>query len=83
MDRGGAGWNRWVFNANETTNQRRRIMHEGLMTIGEVAYLFHVSRKTIYRWNSEGTGPKRIRVGSQVFYRTSDIEAFIDAKVQA
>lgn len=54
-------------------------MDEELMTIEEVADLFHVSKKTIYRWNSDGTGPRRVRIGSQVFYRTSDVEAFIES----
>ena len=52
-------------------------MPEKLMTTDDVADLFHVSKKTVYRWNQYGTGPIRIRIGSQIFYRPSDVETFI------
>lgn len=52
-------------------------MHEKLMTVAEVADLFHVSKRTVYNWNNRGTGPRRIKVGSQVFYQASDVSAFI------
>lgn len=54
-------------------------MQDRLMTVDEVAALFHVSKRTVYRWNSEGTGPRRLRVGAQVFFRSTDIESFIAA----
>ncbi len=31
---------------------------------------------TVYRWNSEGTGPRRLRLGKHVRYRLSDVEAW-------
>lgn len=33
---------------------------------------------TVYRMNSEGTGPRRIRVGKHVRYRTADVNRWLD-----
>ena len=33
--------------------------------------------RTVYQWNSRGTGPPRIRVGRHVRYRRADVEAWL------
>ena len=33
---------------------------------------------TVYRMNSNGTGPRRIRVGKHVRYRRADVDAWLD-----
>jgi excisionase family DNA binding protein len=35
---------------------------------------------TVYAMNSNGTGPRRIRVGKHVRYRKSDVDAWLDAR---
>ncbi len=32
--------------------------------------------QTVYRWNSEGTGPPRLKLGRHVRYRLADVEAW-------
>lgn len=44
-----------------------------MLTIADLADRCRVSKKTVYRWNTEGTGPRRIGVG-RVRYRLSDVE---------
>lgn len=50
-------------------------------TAEETATALRVPIKTLYRWNSQGTGPKRRKRGRRVFYRPSDVIAFRDAGV--
>lgn len=44
-----------------------------MLTVQDLADRCQVSKKTVYRWNTEGTGPRRIGVG-RVRYRLSDVE---------
>jgi predicted DNA-binding transcriptional regulator AlpA len=30
----------------------------------------------VYRWNSDGTGPRRLKIGKHVRYRLVDVEAW-------
>jgi excisionase family DNA binding protein len=56
----------------------RLLMAEPLLSAAEVADYFQVPLATLYRWNSIGTGPRRIRVGKHVRYRRVDVEAWLD-----
>lgn len=37
---------------------------------------------TVYKMNSEGTGPRRIRVGKHVRYRKSDVERWLSQRYE-
>lgn len=50
---------------------------ENLLTVEELANYLAVPIKTIYSWNSNGLGPKRLRIGKYVRYRQSDVEHWI------
>lgn len=43
-----------------------------------LSQLFDVPLSTVYRWNHDGTGPRRVRVGKHVRYRASDVEAWVE-----
>jgi excisionase family DNA binding protein len=47
---------------------------EGLATV------LNVPVATVYRWNSTGTGPRRIHVGKHVRYRRADVEAWLEGQ---
>lgn len=34
--------------------------------------------KTVYEWNSKGSGPRRVRVGKHIRYRLRDVEHWLD-----
>lgn len=38
--------------------------------------------QTLARWRHEGIGPKFVRLGRRVFYRTSDLRSWIDSQVR-
>lgn len=42
----------------------------------DLAERYKVPLATVYRWNSEGTGPRRLKIGRHVRYRLSDCEAW-------
>lgn len=42
----------------------------------ELAQRWQVSESTLERWRSQRTGPMFLRLGSQVRYRITDVEAF-------
>jgi excisionase family DNA binding protein len=50
-----------------------------LWTVADVAEYLGVPVKTLYRWRNTGYGPVGCRVGRYVRYRSSDVEAWIDA----
>ncbi|HEY77073.1 MAG TPA: helix-turn-helix domain-containing protein [Thermoflexia bacterium] len=49
-----------------------------LFTVGEVADLFQVSPRTVFRWMAQGRLPA-IRVGNITRIRPEDLEAFFEA----
>ncbi|WP_081915557.1 helix-turn-helix transcriptional regulator [Saccharothrix sp. NRRL B-16314] len=51
-----------------------------LLSPQELAEYTGVPLATIYRWNSKGSGPRRLRVGVHVRYRLSDVEAWLEAQ---
>ena len=42
----------------------------------ELARREGVPLATVYKWNSENTGPRRLKIGKHVRYRLSDVEAW-------
>lgn len=48
-----------------------------LLTLDQLADYLQVPARTVYAWNTKGVGPKRIRVGREVRYRASDVEAWL------
>lgn len=53
-----------------------------LLSINELATIFRISKWTIYRWNSDGTGPNRIKIGRHVYYRREDVVAWMDKRLK-
>jgi predicted DNA-binding transcriptional regulator AlpA len=46
----------------------------------EAAALLGVRPQTLAAWRCQGKGPRFLKVGRSVFYRESDIEAWLDAQ---
>ncbi len=42
----------------------------------DLAKRYKVPLASVYRWNSDATGPRRIKIGKHVRYRLSDVEAW-------
>lgn len=63
-------------------NENRR---SRLATVREAASYLRRSPTTLARWRREGTGPAYLGGGSQgqtVYYRWSDLDAYVDASVR-
>ena len=58
-------------------------MTDSLLTIDEASEYVHVSVDTLRYWRHKGTGPKSFRMGRRVFFRQSDLDAFIAEKAAA
>lgn len=57
---------------------------EPLLTPEMVAARLHVSRRTIYRWVAEGSGPRFFRAGKhRILYRWSDVERWLERGLDA
>lgn len=56
---------------------------EELLTPSDLAQILDVPLATVYRWNSNGEGPRRIHVGRHVRYRPSDVESWLDQRATA
>lgn len=56
---------------------KERVKH---LTPKELADRESVPLQTVYKWNSEGTGPTYIRAGRHVRYRLPDVESWEDSR---
>ena len=55
-------------------------MAQDMLSVDEVAAYCGVSTKTVYRWNTTGTGPPRYRVGRYARYRRDEVDAWLDGR---
>ena len=51
----------------------------GLLTTQEAARAMRIAAITLHRWRGQGQGPNYVPLGRKVFYRQSDIDAWLDA----
>jgi excisionase family DNA binding protein len=54
---------------------------ESHLTVEDLANREGVPLQTIYRWNREGDGPPRMRIGRHVRYRLSDVVAWEESRI--
>lgn len=54
-------------------------MSSELLTLEQFAELVNAPVNTVRFWRQTGYGPKSARIGRRVFYRRSEVEAWIDA----
>jgi excisionase family DNA binding protein len=50
------------------------------LTVDQLAAWLQIAVKTVYKLNSEGTGPRYVRVGRLARYRRRDVEAWLEAQ---
>lgn len=67
--------------SNLTSASRPEIVR--MWTIGDVAEFLGVPVRTMYEWRTKDYGPKGIRVGRYVRYRSEDVHAWVDAQAAA
>ena len=53
-------------------------MGDKMISPTELADMLNVSVRTVYTWKSNGTGPRAIKVGKHIRYRTSDVEQWLE-----
>lgn len=53
-------------------------MDDELLTTEEVAAYFRTVAGTVRYWRHVGKGPRSLRVGRRVLYRTSDVHAWAE-----
>jgi len=55
-------------------------MEKKLISPAELAEMLGVPVRSIYRWNSVGTGPPVLHVGKHARYRVSDVDAWLEKR---
>lgn len=50
---------------------------DGRLTRHDAANYLGVAAQTFANWNTQGRGPKPLRMGRKVFYRLDDLDAFL------
>jgi len=59
-------------------------IHEDILRLSVkstvAAEMLGLSRGTLANWRAEGRGPRYIKLGRDVLYRVSDLEAWLDAQ---
>jgi hypothetical protein len=56
---------------------------DGRLTRSHAAKYLGVAEQTLANWRTIGRGPKSFRLGGRVFYRLTDLQAFVDETMQA
>jgi predicted DNA-binding transcriptional regulator AlpA len=41
-----------------------------------------IQRQTLARWRHEGFGPQWVRMGRRIFYRSSDLRAWVESRIR-
>lgn len=65
---------------SDAAGQRVRVETQDLLTIDEAAVVLRTPVATLRYWRHLQTGPYSFRLGRRVFYRRSDLLAWIDAQ---
>ena len=52
----------------------------GIVADWELQEAFGLKGRTLMDWRTKGVGPAYIKIGRSVYYRVSDVLAFIDAQ---
>jgi excisionase family DNA binding protein len=55
-------------------------MLERMITIEEFAEALGVSVQTVYSWNSQGVGPRYIKVGKHCRFRPAEIQKWLESR---
>ncbi|WP_421736585.1 helix-turn-helix transcriptional regulator [Caulobacter sp.] len=53
----------------------------GLLTVEEAAYRLRLSESSLNKWRVSGNGPAFIKLGRRIFYRTSDLDAWLSQSI--
>lgn len=48
-----------------------------LLSVEDLAAYLQIPVKTIYNWNSAGTGPRYVRIGKHVRYQWEDVVRWV------
>lgn len=64
------------------TNQPRTPLDRPLWSVDDLATHLGVSHRTVFRWHAERRGPKTLRVGCSLRFRTDDVEEWLEERVE-
>ncbi len=53
-----------------------------LIPAGHIEAYTGIKRQTHARWRHEGSGPKYVRLGGRVFYRSDDVRQWIRSQIR-
>ncbi|MFJ2757356.1 helix-turn-helix transcriptional regulator [Nocardioides sp. NPDC087217] len=56
-------------------------MFEPLLTIDDLALWLGKPRGTLYQWRTRGLGPRAIKVGNDLRYQRSEVEAWLASQL--
>jgi len=60
--------------------RQARVTRQLMLSPEDLAEFVGVPLWTVYKWNSEGTSPPRVRVGRHVRYRWADVERWLEQR---
>lgn len=61
-----------------TPGHEPAVQFEPLLTVDQVAEWLGKPKATLYAWRTRGQGPRGIKVGCDLRYRRSDVEAYLE-----
>jgi excisionase family DNA binding protein len=58
-------------------------MSDELLNIEQAAEILSVSKRSLYEWRMRGKGPQAVKIGRELRYRRTDVDAYLDALFEA
>jgi predicted DNA-binding transcriptional regulator AlpA len=65
-----------------TAGSAGRVEPEELVACDKIAKMLGIATQTLANWRSEGCGPRYLKVGRLVYYRRSDISAWLASQIR-
>lgn len=57
-------------------------MNRVLLNTKEAAEVLRMSAISLHRWRGQGKGPKFVELGRKIYYRPSDLDAYLEELAQ-
>lgn len=54
-----------------------------ILRVGEAAEQLGLSASTLNKWRTQGRGPKFVKMGRAICYRSADLDAWLAAQVHS
>lgn len=71
-----------ALQAANSNDRRPALLALGILSEEDVGRILDVKQNTLFYWRRQGRGPAFVQLGRTIYYRVSDIKAWIEGNVR-